>query len=171
LVTDPDQVRSLAELKEAENLHFRRHLHAHHVPVEPFQILAHEIEGQIDCTRCANCCRRMIVELTPAEIEIIAAHLCVPVQEVMWKHIDPEPGDSYHKILRTEHGGCTFLDGSRCSIYEARPAACRDFPHVSPGARTLGARMESVCRHSSVCPILYNALEAYKAHVGYHPHS
>ncbi|MDR3718835.1 MAG: YkgJ family cysteine cluster protein [Bryobacteraceae bacterium] len=171
MVTDPDQVRRLAESKEAENLHFRRHLHAHHVPVEPFQILAHEIERQIDCTQCANCCRRMIVELTPSEIEVIAAHLCVPVQEVMRKHIDPEPGDSYHKILRTGHGGCTFLDGSRCSIYEARPAACRDFPHVSPGQHTLGARMESVCRHSSVCPILYNALEAYKAHVGYHPHS
>lgn len=171
MVTDPDQVRRLAESKEAENLHFRRHLHAHHVPIEPFQILAHEIERQIDCTQCANCCRRMIVEVTPAEIQAIAAHLGVPVPDVMQKHVDPEPGDSAHKIMRTEHGACTFLNGNLCSIYDVRPAACREFPHVAVGAHTLGARMESVCRHSSVCPILFNAIEAYKAHIAYHPRS
>jgi Fe-S-cluster containining protein len=170
LVTDPDQVRRLAESKEAENLHFRRYLHAHHIPVKPFQILAQVIERQIDCKQCANCCRRMIVEVTPAEIEAIAVLLDVPVQEVMQKHIDPEPGDPAHRIMRNEHDACTFLHGTLCSIYDARPAACRDFPHVAVGAHTLGARMESVCRHSSGCPILYNAIESYKAHVGYHPH-
>jgi len=170
LVTDPDQVRRLAESKEVENLHFRRYLHAHHVPIEPFQILAHEIESRIDCTQCANCCRRMMVELTVSEIETIAEYLGATFAEVMQKHIDPEPGDSGHKIMRTEHNGCTFLDGNRCSIYDARPAACREFPHVAVGSHTLGARMESVCRHASVCPILYNALEEYKTHVGYHPH-
>ncbi len=171
MVTDPDQVRRLAESKEVENLHFRRYLHAHHIPVEPFQILAHETERRFDCTQCANCCRRMSVEVTPAEVEAIAMHLGVTVQEAMRKHVDPEPGNSAHKIMRTEHGGCTFLIGNLCSIYEARPAACREFPHVAVGAHTLGARMESVCRHSSVCPILYNAIEAYKARIGYHPHS
>jgi Fe-S-cluster containining protein len=170
LVTDPDQVRRLAESKEVENLHFRRHLHAHNVPIEPFQILAREIERQIDCTQCANCCRRMIVDVTRDEIETIAEHLGMTFDEVLLKHIDPEPGDSGHKIMRTEHNACTFLDGNLCMIYEARPAACREFPHVTVGVHTLGARMESVCRHSSVCPILYNAIEAYKAHVGYHPH-
>ena len=154
-----------------ENLHFRRYLHAHHAPVEPFQILAHEIERKIDCKQCANCCRRMIVEVTPAEIEKIAAYFGVPVQDVMQRFFEPEPGDSGHKIIRSEHGACTFLDGNLCSIYDARPTACREFPHVAVGAHTLGARMESVCRHSSICPILYNAIEEYKVRVGYHPHS
>lgn len=30
--------------------------------------------------------------------------------------------------------------------------------------------MESVCRHASVCPILYSALEEYKGHLGHRPH-
>lgn len=170
MVTDPDEVRRLAETKETENLHFRRYLHDHHVPAGPFQIVAQEIERQIDCTQCANCCRKMIVEVTPAEIERIAETYGVTVQELMLKHIAPEPGDSRHKVMRTEHGACTFLDGNLCSIYDARPAACREFPHVAIGAHTLGARLESVCRHSSICPILYNAIEAYKGSIGYsHP--
>ena len=127
-----------------------------------------KIERQIDCTQCANCCRRMIVNVTRAEIETIAEYLGLTFAEVTQKHIDAEPGDSGHKIMRTEHNACTFLDGGLCMVYDARPAACREFPHVAVGAHTLGARMESVCRHSSVCPILYNALEAYKTHVGYH---
>ena len=168
MTTDPDEIRRLAEGKEAENLRFRRHLHAHHVPAEPFQIIAQEIERQIDCTQCANCCRQMMVEVTPEEIESIAAALGVTVQELMRQHIAPEPGDSRQKVMRTEHGGCTFLNGNLCSIYEARPAACREFPHVAVGAHTLGARMESISRHASVCPILYYSIEAYKRQTGYH---
>jgi Fe-S-cluster containining protein len=170
LVTDPDQVRRLAKSKEVENLHFRRYLHAHNVPTAPFQILAHEIEQRTDCTQCANCCRQMIVDVTSAEIKTIAEYLGLPLDEVMRKHIDPEPGNSVHKILHNEHDACTFLHGNLCSIYSVRPKACREFPHVAVGAHTLGARMESVCRHAAVCPILLDAIEAFKAHVGYRPH-
>lgn len=169
MVTDPAEVRRLAEWKEAENLHFRRYLHAHHQDrIAPFQIIANRIEAQIDCTACANCCRDMLVEVNLAEVEAIARHLNLSVEDVRLRHTTADPDDSIQCVLRYERDACTFLDGNLCLIYEARPGACRHFPHAHPGEHSLGARIESACRHARVCPILYNALEEYKHQTGYH---
>src|SRR4051794_30843307 len=54
VLTDLVEIRRLGTSKEAENQDFRRYLSAHHHPVEPFQILATEIQRQVDCTACAN---------------------------------------------------------------------------------------------------------------------
>jgi hypothetical protein len=56
----------------------------------------------------------------------------------------------------------------------AKPFLCDSSIHYStpvyPGALSslLGGRMPSVCKHASICPIIYNTLEAYKHAVGYH---
>ena len=34
-----------------------------------------------------------------------------------------------------------FLDGNDCTIYEARPDTCRDFPHLIRGAGSFESRM------------------------------
>jgi Fe-S-cluster containining protein len=60
-----------------------------------------------------------------------------------------------------------FLRGNLCTVYEARPRACREFPYLVSHQRSLGGRMSSVCKHASLCPIVFNALEAYKHAVGY----
>jgi Fe-S-cluster containining protein len=39
-------------------------------------------------------------------------------------------------------GSCVLLDHNRCSLYDARPAQCRDFPHgwrVAEGCPALDA--------------------------------
>ena len=144
-------------------------MHAHHHDrIEPFQIIASRIESQIDCTKCANCCREMTVEVTQAEVEAIAAHLNLSVEDVLVKHTRADPEDSRKRLLLSERDGCTFLDGNLCMIYDVRPRPCRQFPHVHRGEHTLGSRNESACRHAAVCPILYNALEEYKHQSGYH---
>jgi hypothetical protein len=55
-------------------------------------------------------------------------------------------------------------------IYEVRPKTCRDFPHVSIGAHSLGSRPSSLARWAALCPIIFNALESYKHLTGYHPY-
>jgi Fe-S-cluster containining protein len=166
---DPERLRQLAQVKQAENLDFRRHLAAHHHhSLEPFQILATRIELRTDCRECANCCRQMEVRVTDAEIRAVAAHLGMTVDNVRLWHTVPDPEDSSQRLLRNTGSACTFLDGNLCLVYDARPAVCRNFPNVHPGAHTLGARMESICLHAEVCPILFEALEQYKHQVGYH---
>ena len=170
MVTDLNEVRQLGTAKAEENRAFRRHLSAHHADDRPFQILASDIQQHIDCTACANCCRYSVVPVNPGEIEKIAARVGVTPQAAARLYTVPDPDAPASRILRTSKSGCVFLRGNLCQIYSARPQACRDFPHVAVGTHSLGARRSSVARWAALCPIIYNALEAYKHLTGYHPH-
>ena len=152
---------------EAENEDFRRYLSAHHHRIEAFQTVATEVQNEIDCTACANCCRFSIVAVTNADIDALAAHLQMDPVLVTELYTIPDPESAEKRILQSTKDGCTFLDDNLCMVYEARPKACREFPHAAQGVHSLGGRFSSMCRWASLCPIIYNALERYKHLVGY----
>ena len=167
VVTDLAELRRLGAEKDAENVAFRRHLAAHHHRIEEFQVIAEEVNRHIDCTQCANCCRHSVVTVTRREIEAIASYLGLPAEDVTRQFTVPEADAPALRELASTRDGCVFLEGNLCGIYPARPKACHDFPHVGEGDHSLGARLESLCRWASLCPIVYNALEEYKRVVGY----
>jgi Fe-S-cluster containining protein len=132
--------------------------------------MAHEVESQIDCTQCANCCRQTLVEVSNLEITRIAEYLRMEPAEVTRLYTTTEDPDAPGtRVLLNRNNGCVFLDGNLCIVYEARPDACRRFPHLVNSRRSLGSRMASIFQRASYCPIVYNTLEAYKHLVGYHP--
>jgi Fe-S-cluster containining protein len=169
VLTDLSEVLRLGTAKEKENLDFRRYLSAHHVDEEPFQILAAEVGQHIDCTACANCCRHALVTVNAAEIAAIAAYLGEPPETIARRYTLPEPGAPALRVLRSSNDGCVFLHGNLCLVYEARPKACRDFPHLNAHVHSLGSRPASHARWAALCPIIYNALEAYKHQTGFKP--
>jgi hypothetical protein len=169
VVTDLAEVRRLGEAKAEENLEFRRYLSEHHRHIEPFQTLAEEIRRRIDCTTCANCCRCLEVALRDGDVERIGGYLGMTKEAVTQRYTAPDPDASALRILKSRKDACVFLDGTLCTIYEARPQTCREFPHLAPGTHSLGGRAPSICRRAAVCPIVFNALERYKHQVGYHP--
>ncbi|MGE5486926.1 MAG: YkgJ family cysteine cluster protein [bacterium] len=167
VLTNPDEIRRAAERMEAEYLDFRRYLKAHHCPLEPLHEIAAEVESQIDCTACANCCRHGSVTVTEADIAAIAEYLGTTREEVIRLYTVPDPAAPHPRLLASTKQGCTFLDGTLCLVYEARPRACREFPYASHRERSLGGRMERLCAWAALCPIVFNALELYKERVGY----
>lgn len=167
MIVDLVQIERLAQEKEAENLAFRRYLHGHHRPEHEFEEVAARVESEIDCTKCANCCRTMDVEARAGEAEAIASYLEMQVGEVLRLYMEFDPHTGARTVAQ-RNGECVFLDGNLCLIYEVRPRACRDFPHTHPHGVTLGSRWSSICSHSRHCPILFNALEEYKHRLGYH---
>jgi len=170
VVTDLAEVFRLGTAKAEENLTFRRHLSAHHCADTPFQILASEVQRHVDCAACANCCRHSVVPVNRMEIDNIAWHLGTTREAVARLYTFPDPEAPASRTLLSSGEGCVFLDGNLCTIYDARPKACRNFPNVAVGTRSLGGRPSSLARWAALCPIIYNALESYKHLTGYHPH-
>lgn len=171
VVTDLAEVFRLGTAKAEENLDFRRYLSAKHHADKTFQILASEVQKQVDCTACANCCRHSVVPVTKREIQTIAEYLGATGAAVTRLYTVPDPDAPARRILKSSMEGCVFLDGNLCMIYEVRPKACRDFPHIAVGTHSLGGRQSSLGRWAALCPIIFNALESYKHLTGYHPAS
>lgn len=167
MVTGLAEVYRLGTEKAAENLAFRRYLAEHHDTGKPFQILASEVQQHIDCTACANCCRHSIVAVSEEEIEAIASHLEMTAEEVTRLYTTPDTEQPGRTILGSTAEGCVFLHRNLCLIYEARPKACREFPHVGEGMHTLGSRAASHGRWAALCPIIFNALEEQKRMMGF----
>jgi Fe-S-cluster containining protein len=171
VITDPKEVARLGAEKAEENLAFRRWRTAQRIPDREFQVIASAIAPRIDCRTCGNCCRNSVVPVNDSEIEAIASYAGASVEQAMQRYTEPDPEDSSQRVLRGTASGCVFLEGNDCLIYEARPQTCRDFPHITPGAHSLGARQESHARWAALCPIIYNALEEEKRLRGYPPAS
>ncbi len=87
-----------------------------------------------DCSKCPGyCCAYPVITVTKRDIERIARHLALSPEQAEAKFCRKDHG--YKRIIRRktdEHFGriCRFFDsGNRnCSIYKARPAACRNYP-------------------------------------------
>ena len=167
MVTDLVQIGRLTASHAAENLAFQRQLEAHHYPAEPFQVLCEQIEEQIDCKSCANCCRQTRVGVSPGEIARIADYLGITPDDVVRQYTAVDPDNHSARLLAHTKTGCVFLDGNLCIVYEARPLACREFPHLDTGHRSLGSRLPSVFKRASFCPIVFNVLERYKKLTGF----
>jgi Fe-S-cluster containining protein len=159
-IVDLVQVRRLGEKKVDENLRFRIHLKTHDYVERRLKKIAQEIEEQIDCTQCAECCRVATTPVEDREIKSLAKQIGVSSETFIrdYTTVDEE-GD---RILRRTEQGCVFLEGNLCSIYEGRPATCRNYPHLVRGDGPISTRMWQMVDRATYCPIVYNSLEAFK---------
>jgi hypothetical protein len=168
MITDLVQIRMLGEKKADENMRFRRFMKAHDHSDRILRRIAEGIENEIDCTACANCCRTSTTALSERDIDRLSRHLRITPEQFLADYggLDPEDGS---RILKwTEGPGCVFLDGDLCSVYEARPDICQRYPHMVRGAGSIASRMWSFVDRASVCPIVYNCLEAFKEKLRFH---
>jgi hypothetical protein len=166
VVTDLVQIRVLGEKKRDENLRFRRHMKSHDHSDRILRRIAEGIEEQIDCTQCANCCKVATAIVTERDAERLARYLRITQAQFLAGYTmeDEEEG----RILkRTDETGCVFLDGTTCTVYDARPDACQRFPHVVRGAGSIASRMWQFVDRAVYCPIVYNSLEAFKEELGF----
>ena len=166
MITDLVQIKLLGEKKRPENERFRRHLKSRDHSDRILRRIAENIEEQIDCTVCANCCRVATVKLSERDIERLAHYFRISEAQFMAGYTveDTEEG----RILRrSDETGCVFLDGTTCTVYDERPDTCRRFPHLVRGAGSIASRMWQFIDRACYCPIVYNSLEAFKQEMGF----
>jgi Fe-S-cluster containining protein len=160
MITDLVQIRRLGEQKRDENLRFRFYLKRHNYVERKFKKISQEVQDQFDCTQCANCCKVATVDPSERDVEKMARFLRISREKFLREYTTlDEDGKT---ILKRNEQGCIFLSGTECTIYEARPRTCRDFPHLIKGEGAITTRMWQLVDRATYCPIVYNALEAFK---------
>ncbi len=88
------------------------------------------------CHRCpAYCCSYKRIEVKEADVDRLAEHFGLDREAARRRFTKQgwEPGERVlrHKRDRIFETACRFLDedSRECTIYEARPAICRDYPN------------------------------------------
>ena len=82
---------------------------------------------------CFNaCCKQADVTLTPYDIIRLERHLGLSSEEFLKRHTVPFKMDAQGvpgvRLKTDESGACLFVREEGCSVYEARPTACRYYP-------------------------------------------
>jgi len=162
VVTDLVQIRLSGEKKRDENLRFRRFMKSHDHSDRILRRIAQEIEEQIDCTECANCCKVATVRVSERDIERLARHLRISREQFVAGYT-VESEEEGRILRRDDEAGCVFLSGRECTAYESRPDTCQRFPHLVRGEGSIASRMWQFVDRACYCPIVYNSLEAFKA--------
>jgi len=165
MITDLVQIRRLEQQQRGENARFRAYFKHHRHSDRRLRRFGEEIEAQIDCTACANCCRVTEVAVTGRDIEKLAKFIGVSEQEFRQQFTALD--ESGAVILKRNENGCVLLEGNLCSVYEARPHNCANFPHVVRGSGSIASRMWRFIDRVGYCPIVYNWMEVVKEDIGF----
>jgi Fe-S-cluster containining protein len=119
--------------------------------------LHEEVFACTDCLKCANCCTTTGPMFTDKDISRIAKHLRLRPSEFTEKYLRIDEDNDY--VLQSVP--CTFLgDDNRCSIYDVRPKACREFPHTDRVKQHQIINLTQ--KNVAVCPAVYEIVERMK---------
>lgn len=90
--------------------------------------IAPEIESKIDCLSCANCCKNFSPILTHSDILRIAKFKNIAADHFIKLYLKKDEEGDW--VMKTQP--CPMLlSDNRCSIYEARPKSCAQYPLLS----------------------------------------
>jgi uncharacterized protein len=169
MITDLVQIRRLEHQKRGENARFRAYLKSHRHSDRRLRRFGEEIEAEIDCTQCANCCRVTEVGITQRDVEKLAKFIGVSENEFAQQFTarDSAGAKILKRVTMDNQTACVFLEGNLCSVYEARPQNCANFPHVVRGTGSIASRMWQFLDRAAYCPIIYNWMEKVKEDMGF----
>jgi Fe-S-cluster containining protein len=161
MITDLVQIKTLGEKKRGENERFRRHMKSRDHSDRILRRIAEDVESQIDCTVCANCCKVATVQVSERDVERLARYLRISPDRFLADYT-VESEEEGRILKRAKTPGCVFLSGTECTVYDSRPDICARFPHLVRGQGSIASRMWQFVDRACYCPIVYNSLEAFK---------
>mgnify|MGYP000710584305 FL=1 len=156
---DLEKHKALVKQKAKENKAFFKEIKRLKPKVldQKMHELHQEVFACTNCLECANCCSTTGPLFTDKDIGRIAKHLRMKPSEFTEKYLRIDEDNDY--VLQSVP--CAFLgDDNRCSIYDVRPKACREFPHTDriKQHQLLNLTQKNV----AVCPAVYHIVEKMK---------
>lgn len=96
------------------------------------KLLKEKFKGEVSCKKGCHLCCRQNVDISYSEGKVIAAFCEKHNIEIPKKYLEEQLKYGWREMAYQEVGWCTFLKSGECSIYAARPLACRKYFVVSP---------------------------------------
>lgn len=155
------EIEQLAKQREDANWEFRCYLKGCGLSSSRIDAVVHrlcgEISREIDCTKCANCCKAIAPVLKPADILRLAKRLKLSSEEFRSRFL---VHDLENDRLMLKGVPCPFLRDNLCTVYDDRPNNCRSYPHLHKKGFVF--RLNQAFSNCSVCPIVFNVYEYLK---------
>jgi Fe-S-cluster containining protein len=114
---------------------------------------------KIDCLECGNCCKRLGPLILDKDIKRISKFLKIDEKTLIatYFRVD-EDGDTVFQSMP-----CPFLgEDNYCSIYEARPKACAEYPHTD--RKKFHQALDITEKNALTCPAVVHVLDGLQKH-------
>lgn len=119
-----------------------------------FQNLHIKTFNKIDCLECANCCKTTSPIFRDIDIKRISKYLRMKENQFISQYLIMDNDSDY--VLK--ESPCTFLGAdNKCTIYEFRPLACREYPHTD--RKNMHQILELTQRNTFICPAVARIVE------------
>ncbi len=161
-----DRIKALPALaKDKQNVHKKFFSVLKRKPpkqLDRIMIKLHEREfDKTDCLECANCCKTTGPLFTDKDIVRISKYLRLKPQAFLDQYLRYDEDQDW--VLQDLP--CVFLGAdNRCSIYEVRPKACREFPHTD--RKKFQQITHLTLKNVAVCPAAFNIVEDLRRELG-----
>lgn len=117
-----------------------------------------EVFEEIDCLSCANCCKTTSPIFRVVDIERLSKRLKISSSEFIERYLNLDNENDY--VLKSSP--CTFLlDDNKCSVYEDRPLACKEYPHTN--RKKMHQILNLTLKNTEVCPAVAKIFENLKS--------
>lgn len=149
LEKDLKKIEQLAKERSAENMAFQTYLKAQDSQKidEIVHRLYKEVESEIDCRDCGNCCQN----LRP-----IASH----------KELRPFVAEEdIESVMYAESIQCMHHKNKVCTDYLNRPEECRLFPYLDQD-NFIGKTYSAIINYR-ICPHVFNVVEGLKTELNW----
>ena len=124
---------------------------------EEVAALHDEVFEEVDCLVCANCCKTTSPLFLEKDIDRIARHLRMKPADFVEQYLHIDEDNDY--VLNV--APCPFLGADNyCSIYEARPKACREYPHTN--RKRFHQILNLTLKNTEICPAAFLVVERLK---------
>jgi Fe-S-cluster containining protein len=109
------------------------------IPVKSASSTERTAKPQYDCSKCPGyCCSYTLIEIGKRDIARLAKHFGIDYAQAEKRFTKYDKGEKSralrHQKDKIFKSVCMFFDTKkrRCTVYEARPGVCRDYPVDTP---------------------------------------
>jgi Fe-S-cluster containining protein len=119
--------------------------------------LHEQLFQEIDCLDCANCCISIPPIVNETDVKRAAKFLGMKAADFKAQYVRID--EDQDMVMKSSP--CPFLEAdNKCFIYEARPKACREYPHTNNHEFLKHLKLHAI--NSYYCPAVFHILERMK---------